>query len=88
MSSEPKSLMQTQLEELIKVGVGGKFKDREDYVSQVTKELEFEDGNVPFNIVMGSDGSSSQLRGAIVEKNRTKFIKKPLRVFYFNKNFN
>ena len=42
------------------------------------KELEFEDGNVPFNIVMGSDGSSSQLRGAIVEKNRTKFIKKPL----------
>lgn len=42
------------------------------------KELEFEDGNVPFDIVMGSDGSSSILRRSIIEKNRTNFIKKPL----------
>ena len=56
MSSEPKSLMQTQLEELIKVGVGGKFKDREDYVSQVTIELEFEE---------------AMLRGGINRYNKT-----------------
>lgn len=41
--TETKSLMQIQLEELIKVGVGGKFKDKNDYVEQVTKELEFEE---------------------------------------------
>jgi len=41
--TETKSLMQIQLEELIKVGVGGKFKDNNDYVEQVTKELEFEE---------------------------------------------
>ena len=42
------------------------------------KELKFEDGNVPFDIVMGSDGSSSILRRSIIEKNRTNFIKNPL----------
>ena len=56
MSTEPKSLMQQQLDELIKVGVGGKFKDRDDYVAQVTKELEFEE---------------AMLRGGINRYNKT-----------------
>lgn len=40
---QPKSLMQQQLDELLKVGVGGKFKDKDNYVALVTKELEFEE---------------------------------------------
>ena len=44
MSTETKTLLQLQLEELIKVGVGGKFKDKNNYVDLVTKELEFEEG--------------------------------------------
>ena len=31
------------LENLVKIGVGGKFKDREDYVKLIQKELEFEE---------------------------------------------
>ena len=40
--SDTKNLLQEQLQELLKVGVGGKFKNKENYVSLVTKELEFE----------------------------------------------
>ena len=39
-----KTLLQQQLEELVKVGVGGKFKDTNNYVELITKELEFEEG--------------------------------------------
>jgi hypothetical protein len=42
--NQEKTLLQQQLEELVKVGVGGKFKNREDYISQIQKELEFEEG--------------------------------------------
>ena len=31
------------LENLVKIGVGGKFNDREDYVKLIQKELEFEE---------------------------------------------
>lgn len=35
--------MEQQLEELVKVGVGGKYKDKSNYISEITKELEFEE---------------------------------------------
>lgn len=35
-------LFQQQLDELLKVGVGGKYKDNNNYIDLVTKELEFE----------------------------------------------
>ena len=35
--------LQKQLEELVKVGVGGKFKDTSDYTKRIQEELEFED---------------------------------------------
>lgn len=41
-SQTKEKITQEQLEELIKVGVGGKFKNKENYVELVTKELEFE----------------------------------------------
>ena len=31
------------LENLVKIGVGGKYKDREDYVKLIQRELEFEE---------------------------------------------
>ena len=34
--------LQKQLEELVKVGVGGKFKDTSDYTKRIQEELEFE----------------------------------------------
>ena len=40
---EQKTLLQQQLEELVKVGVGGKFKDNEDYTKKITAELEHEE---------------------------------------------
>jgi DNA-directed RNA polymerase len=36
-------LLQQQLQELIRVGVGGKFKETSDYVSKIQEELEFEE---------------------------------------------
>ena len=35
--------LQLQLQELVKVGVGGKFKDNSDYTKRIQEELEFED---------------------------------------------
>ena len=35
--------LQLQLQELIKVGVGGKFKDTTDYTAKIQEELEFEE---------------------------------------------
>ena len=32
-----------QLKELVKVGVGGKFKDTSDYTAKIQEELEFEE---------------------------------------------
>ena len=44
MSTETnKTLMQQQLEELIKVGVGGKYKDTDNYVEEITNELDHEE---------------------------------------------
>jgi len=37
------NLLQEQLKELIKVGVGGKFKDTNDYTAKIQEELEFEE---------------------------------------------
>ena len=36
-------LLQEQIKELIKVGVGGKYKDNTDYTAKITEELELED---------------------------------------------
>ena len=36
---EQKTLLQQQLAELIKVGVGGKFQNTEDYTKKITDEL-------------------------------------------------
>ena len=45
---EQKSLLQQQLEELVKVGVGGKFKNQntEDYTKQIENELAFEEAMI------------------------------------------
>ena len=47
-TSEQKTLLQQQLEELIKVGVGGKFKnnDTEDYTKRIAEELHFEEAMI------------------------------------------
>ena len=47
-TSEQKTLLQQQLEELIKVGVGGKFKNQntEDYTKQIENELAFEEAMI------------------------------------------
>ena len=44
-TSEQKTLLQQQLEELIKVGVGGKFRNQnnEDYVKKIEEEIAFEE---------------------------------------------
>ena len=41
--TQEKSLLQLQLEELVKVGVGGKFKNQSDYLEKIKEELEFEE---------------------------------------------
>ena len=47
-SVEQKSLLQQQLEELVKVGVGGKFKNQntEDYVKKIEEEIAFEEAMI------------------------------------------
>ena len=47
-TTEQKTLLQQQLDELIKVGVGGKFKnnDTEDYTKRIQDELEFEEAMI------------------------------------------
>ena len=45
---EQKTLLQQQLEELVKVGVGGKFKNQntEDYVAKIEEEIAFEEAMI------------------------------------------
>ena len=47
-TSEQKTLLQQQLEELVKVGVGGKFKNQntEDYVAKIEEEIAFEEAMI------------------------------------------
>ena len=47
-TSEQKTLLQQQLEELIKVGVGGKFRNEnnEDYVKKIEEEIAFEEAMI------------------------------------------
>ena len=45
-SVEQKTLLEQQLEELIKDGVGGKFKSNEDYTKRIQEELAFEEGMI------------------------------------------
>ena len=46
-TQEQKSLLQQQLEELVKVGVGGKFKSNsEDYTKKIEEELQFEEAMI------------------------------------------
>ena len=47
-SVEEKSLLQQQLEELVKVGVGGKFKNQntEDYIRKIEEEIAFEEAMI------------------------------------------
>ena len=47
-TTEQKTLLQQQLDELIKVGVGGKFKNNntEDYTKRIQDELEFEEAMI------------------------------------------
>ena len=41
---EQKTLLQQQLEELVRVGVGGKFKSNSgDYTKKIEEELQFEE---------------------------------------------
>ena len=55
-SVEQKSLLEQQLAELVRVGVGGKFKNNntEDYTKKITEELEHEE---------------AMIRGGIISKN-------------------
>ena len=43
---EQKTLLQQQLEELVKVGVGGKIKKNEDYTKKIEEELQFEEAMI------------------------------------------
>ena len=43
MSNTQDNLLQQQLAELVKVGVGGKFKDTKDYTKKIQEEIEFEE---------------------------------------------
>jgi len=43
---EQKTLLQQQLEELVKVGVGGKFQKNEDYTKKIEEELQFEEAMI------------------------------------------
>jgi DNA-directed RNA polymerase len=43
---EQKTLLQQQLDELIKVGVGGKFKSSDDYTKRIQDELAFEESMI------------------------------------------
>ena len=43
MSETQSNLLQEQLAELVKVGVGGKFKDTKDYTKKIQEEIEFEE---------------------------------------------
>ena len=47
-TSEQKTLLQQQLEELVKVGVGGKFKNEnaEDYMAKIEEEIAFEEAMI------------------------------------------
>ena len=46
-TQEQKTLLQQQLEELVKVGVGGKFKSNsEDYTKKIEEELQFEEAMI------------------------------------------
>jgi len=45
-NAEQKTLLQQQLEELVKVGVGGKFQKNDDYTKKITEELEFEEAMI------------------------------------------
>ena len=74
--------LQKQLEELVKVGVGGKFKDTSDYTKRIQEELEFEDSmlqggtdrftkNVKEAIAKGQE--STTLHGLVLQQ---KYITK------------
>jgi len=43
VNNDSKSAFQQQLEELVRVGVGGKYKDQDNYLKLVEEELEFEE---------------------------------------------
>ena len=47
-TAEQKTLLQQQLEELVKVGVGGKFRNEntEDYVAKIEEEIAFEEAMI------------------------------------------
>ena len=47
-NTEQKTLLQQQLEELVRVGVGGKFRDNntEDYTKKIEEELHFEEAMI------------------------------------------
>ena len=45
-TEEQKTLMQQQLEELVKVGVGGKFQKSDDYTKKIEEELNFEEAMI------------------------------------------
>jgi DNA-directed RNA polymerase len=45
-TEEQKTLLQQQLAELVKVGVGGKFQKNEDYTKKIEEELNFEEAMI------------------------------------------
>jgi len=78
MSETQANLLQEQLQELVKVGVGGKYKDKENYISKIQEEIEFEEAMLR--------GGIDRYNKAITEA-RTKNRKAPqCMVFFTNKN--
>ena len=60
---EQKTLLQQQLAELIKVGVGGKFQNNEDYTKKITDELNFEEAMIRGGI----DRYQKLIREAVID---------------------
>ena len=82
MSAEQlKTPLQLQLEELVRVGVGGKYKDKANYIKIIQEELEHEDGmlrgglnryNKTVNEAKAKGQESTTLYGLVLQQ---KYIK-------------
>ena len=82
MSAEQlKTPLQLQLEELVRVGVGGKYKDKANYIKLIQEELEHEDGmlrgglnryNKTVNEAKAKGQESTTLYGLVLQQ---KYIK-------------
>ena len=72
-----------QLKELVKVGVGGKFKDTSDYTAKIQEELEFEEAmlqggidrfNKTIKEAIAKGQESTTLHGLVLQQKYLKIL--------------